>query len=353
MLEFKIEPVYKEFPSLYSGDMSAPLAEQLPNVVQFELSRGCTHNACTYCDLFRGEKNEINEDYNKHVRRVLEELESARKLQGKERIFIGNGDALSVPTERLRAAIDTSIELFSDYTGKLPRRVAMYASVKNVLSKPVDELKELYCGGTCYKGCSVGRFEKRIGLELVYLGLETGDDELLRFVAKGCTQEEELEAVRRLRKAGTYRSQIRVSAFVMPGLGGRRFFQQHIDGTVQVLNKLEPSFINLMTIHPHQDSVYARRMKTEFLKGENRPLTPAEVAEQIARIIEGINFETTVGCFDNSTYLGVDTNPVKFPSTKLIWHWDKTDLTQKIREQAKALEEQRILDKDRMIHYLN
>ena len=163
------EPIYKRLQgrSLFkSADLSAPLAEQTPNVVQFELSTGCSYNGCSYCDLFKGEKHSTRNTYQfrDHVQEVLLTLEAKGELGQLERVFIGNGDALSVPSRELGINIDTAIREFRRFTRKNPKRVAMYASMKNILTKSADELAELFCGGTCFWGCSYQRHGDRISI---------------------------------------------------------------------------------------------------------------------------------------------------------------------------------------------
>ena len=322
MADIILDPAYKreDMKHLYlGGDMNAPLAEQTPNVVQLELTRGCSWNKCTYCDLFETIKFGEMEfyDFSIHASQVFRALDERGELDGLTRLFIGGGDALSVRTDKLQKAIQRSINEFWLHTRRLPKRVAMYASVPNVLTKTLDELNYLHCGGTCYSGCSKDHFEKRIGLELIYLGLETGDGELLKKVKKGYSERGMYKAIDRLKKAGTVRSDIQVSAFVMPGLGGETHRHTHVNGTLDALRALKPRFINIMTLNEDPKSRYKTIMDKEVEAGTNRRLTPEETTEQIADLIEGISFETTIGCFDNSMYLGRNTNRVRFRSVEI------------------------------------
>ncbi len=329
-------PVYERAPHLYlSTQMHAPLAEQTPNVVQFELTTGCSHNACSYCGLFKGVKYRVKKhsDFRKHVDMVMEELERRNELGPLERIYIGGGDALSASLSELKMDIPYAIGKFRDFTGKVPSRVAMYASVNNILDIGKENLRELHCGGTCRGGCSEDWLGTRLGLELIYLGLETGSEALFKEINKGYDINEMYEAISILKGVRTELSHLRVSAFVMPGLGGVRHSRDHINGTVKALNKLEPRYINLTSIMAHPGSLYARKMEKEILEGTNRPLTSDEIAEQIARIIERLDFTTRVGCFDNTPYLGTNTNPIQFETTQ-VTRWDSRDLASRVRSMA-------------------
>ncbi len=317
-------PVYSRLRdrSLYrSSNLNAPLAEQTLNVVQFEAASGCSHNRCTYCTLFKNEPYEVKTlyEFQRHVVGVLDALSVRGEVSGLERIFLGNGDALSIDTSLLQSMIDISISEFKRATGRLPRRVAMYASLQNVLTKSNDDLAYLHCGGTCSfrDPCSLQKYGTRIGLELLYLGMETGSSELLKKIAKGYTATQMYHAFAMLNKVGTALSSLNISAFVMPGLGGEAYSQEHITQTADALNVLRPKFINLMTLNEHTGSPYATWMDRESKAGTNRRLTADEIVLQIASILECLSFTTTIGCFDNTCYLGRDTNSVKFPSVKL------------------------------------
>ncbi|MBT3985510.1 radical SAM protein [archaeon] len=322
MADLILDPAYKreDMQDLYpGGDMNAPLAEQTSNVVQLELTKGCSWNKCSYCGLFETTKfGEMDYyDFRVHASQVFKALGRRGELDGLTRLFIGSGDALSVETEKLQKAIQGSINEFWLHTQRVPKRVAMYASVPNVLTKTVEDLNFLHCGGSCYGGCSKDDWGERIGLELIYLGLETGDGGLLPKLNKNYTEKDMYEAIKRLRKAGTVQSDINVSAFVMPGLGGENHRQSHIQGTLDALRMLRPKFINIMTISEDPKSRYKREMDREVEAGTNRRLTEIETSEQIADLVEGLDFETTIGCFDNSMYLGRDSNKVKFRSVKI------------------------------------
>jgi radical SAM superfamily enzyme YgiQ (UPF0313 family) len=320
-----LNPIYERIPELYlSTNMNAPLAEQTPNVVQFELTTGCSHNACSYCDVFGGVKYHARpvQDFKRHVDDVMEELERRSELGDLERIYLGGGDALSINPGELKVDISHAIRRFKEYTGKVPRRISMYASINNILDAGADNLQELHCGGKCGQGCSKDWLGTRLGLELIYLGLETGSETLLKEIKKGYDLSDVYHAIDILHRVGAGSffsgvSRIRVSAFVMPGLGGVKHSQDHVEGTVRILNRLRPSFVNLTTIMAHPETLYARKMEREIEEGTNRPLSSGEVAEQIAQIIEKLDFETKIGCCDNSLYLGANTNPINFPTTRL------------------------------------
>jgi hypothetical protein len=296
--------------------MYAPLAEQLPNVAQFEFTAGCSHNACTYCKLYEDVPFSWKRglDFAGHAAGLLAAMseEDPEALSKLDRIFVGNGDALSVPTSDLVAGLDLMVEFFHLYTQNVPRRIAMYATINNINSKSVSDLKMLHCLGSCNDYCSHVKYGTRVGVDLLYLGLETGDPKLLRIINKGYGRKKMYKAIKKIKKTKTSETKLDTSVFVIPGLGGDRFRDRHVDKTVEVLQRLKPKFLNLMTIKEHPGSEYAKWIDEQTRKNDNRRMTPDEIEEQIAEFVSRLGFGTIINSLDNSSYLGEDTNPVHF-----------------------------------------
>lgn len=331
---------YEVVRSLFSEGMYAPFAERRENVVQFELTTGCSHNRCTFCDMYRTkhEKKGVS-DGERHICDVLGSIPSGMR-EGLERIFIANGDALSIDVLALSKLIQHSVREFRKKVGRLPRRIAAFASTQNILKQQYEGLKFLNCGGTCHRyfdqpnTCSVSEFGTKTGLSLVYWGIESGADSVLDYVGKGCTRKDHVKAGELLSEAG-----IRTSVTIIPGLGGTKYAQDHLTGTVEVLNRLRPNFITLTAIDVSPTSVYARRMADEK---KNRPLNDRELAEQTLSIFEGLTFSTRVGCYD-SQIQRFGKNPFPFGAYE-IDQWDRSKRDKFVREQRKRLAETRFAD---------
>ncbi|VVB79317.1 Radical SAM superfamily protein [uncultured archaeon] len=249
-----------------STRFATPTSERLPKVLQAELTVGCSHNHCTFCDFYSGVdyKTKSWGEYVDHLNHLWTEVKRVRSPWnlGLERIFIEGGNALSVPTEELNQSIQATIVTFAAHTGRLPTRLSMYTNTLDILNKSVEELKQLHCGGICgVTPCSIMRFGDRKGLDLIYWGIETGNDSLLKEVNKGWGRKELDRAIERVRSTRTSHSKLRVSAFVIPGLGGEKFQDSHRYDTVRVLNDLEPDFVNFAGIEACPGTPYDRRMK--------------------------------------------------------------------------------------------
>ena len=152
-------------------------------------------------------------------------------------------------------------------------RVTSYGRAKTVLSKKPDELRRL----------------REAGLTRLHLGLETGDDEVLRRVKKGATAQEMIEAGRKAKEAG-----FELSEYEMPGLGGKGASQQHVQGTARVLNAIDPHYIRMRSLM----LVPGTPLWDEYVAGEFEPLSRYEVVAEIGALIEGLEVTSRV-CFDH------------------------------------------------------
>ncbi|HEX9156450.1 MAG TPA: radical SAM protein, partial [Syntrophales bacterium] len=179
----------------YEGDIIRPPSEATSLLLQVTV--GCSHNRCTFCPSFKDKRFRI-----KSLEEIEEDLEYAsRRIRQVDKLFLCDGDALIIPQKRL-------IEIFEAIRKHLPgiRRIGTYANAKSLLKKSVEELLEL----------------KERGLGIVYLGIETGNEVLLRKIRKGGTYEQIVEAARKVKEAG-----ITLSVTVLLGIGGVEKSMEH------------------------------------------------------------------------------------------------------------------------------
>jgi radical SAM superfamily enzyme YgiQ (UPF0313 family) len=200
----------------YEGDIIRPPSEAYSLLLQVTV--GCSHNQCTFCPSFKDKRFRI-----KSLKEIVEDLEYAsRRIREVERLFLCDGDALIIPQIRL-------LEILEAVQQHLPgvRRIGTYGNAKSILRKPVEELCEL----------------KEHGLGIVYLGIETGNEELLRKICKGATYEQIVEAGRRVKEAG-----ITLSATVLLGIGGTEKSTEHARDTARILTDVDPDFAGVLTV---------------------------------------------------------------------------------------------------------
>ena len=182
---------------------------------------GCSWNGCTFCEMYTAPQKRFRprgED------EVLESLRATGAALGAsvKRVFLADGDAMTLSTRRL-AAILAAIR--RDLPGV--RRVSSYCLPRNLRKKSVEELKELAA----------------LGLSLVYVGAESGDDEVLARINKGETFATTAEALEKLRGAG-----IKRSVMILNGLGGRRLSEQHAKNSAALMNAAQPEFLATLVV---------------------------------------------------------------------------------------------------------
>ncbi|MEI6611045.1 MAG: radical SAM protein [Deltaproteobacteria bacterium] len=182
-----------------------------------QVTVGCSHNKCTFCGTYRQKKFKI-----KPIEQITKDLNEARSYGRVEKVFLCDGDALIIPQIRLE-------ELLKLINLNLPtiERIGTYANAKSILKKSVDELKKL----------------RELGLKIIYLGVETGNIELLQNISKGATYEQMVEAARRVKEAG-----IILSATVILGLGGIEKSIEHALDTAKLLTDMDPDFAGALTL---------------------------------------------------------------------------------------------------------
>ncbi|MEI6986254.1 MAG: radical SAM protein [Rhodospirillaceae bacterium] len=220
---------------------------------------GCRFNRCTFCSMY---KTKI------YVERSLDavraDIDRASRLWPQaHRVFLADGDAYGLPTATLLALAAHLRERFAAL-----QRITAYATPFNLLSKGVDEIEEL----------------RRARLTLVYLGIESGSERLLRAVGKGSVRQMEA-ALARSRYGG-----LKVSATVILGLGGRAHGQEHIEATAELINRQPPKYLS--TLHLMLAPEIASNFRAGFAERMGEAFEPADDRDMLAelhRLIECLN----------------------------------------------------------------
>ncbi len=254
----KLNQTYND-PNLFSSpSLSSPPSERKPHALRLELTTGCDYNRCTFCSEY-AELPPVTKpfaEFKAHVDKVASAIGSEKSRI--QRLFIGSGNSLGVETDLLLASLNYAGSIFA------PQRISLYGRTASILEKSVDELKKL----------------KEAGLGLLYWGLESGSDKVLNYVCKDCSRQDMIAAAKMLAAAG-----IEVSAMLIPGLGGLKFSEEHIAGTLELLHSIDIKYVTFLSINPADSSLYARKMASE---PDNRHLTPDEVNRQIYRLLAGL-----------------------------------------------------------------
>jgi radical SAM superfamily enzyme YgiQ (UPF0313 family) len=199
----------------YEGLIIRPPSEAYSLLVQVTV--GCSHNKCTFCGTYRQKKFKI-----KPIEQIEKNLREARNFKNVEKVFLCDGDALIIPQPRL----EEMLKLINDNLPNI-KRIGTYANAKSILKKSVDELKRL----------------KEMGLKIIYLGVETGNVELLQKTHKGVTYEQMVTAAQRVKEAG-----VALSITVLLGIGGIEKSVEHALDTARILSDIDPDYVGALTL---------------------------------------------------------------------------------------------------------
>jgi radical SAM superfamily enzyme YgiQ (UPF0313 family) len=262
----------------YEGNMIRPPSEA--NSILLQATVGCSHNKCTFCGAYKGERFKIKTDDI-----ILEDIAFAAKYcRNQNRLFICDGDALIIPQKRL-------VMILAEIKKQLPwvNRVGLYANAKGIKMKTPEQLKELH----------------DLGLDIAYLGLETGDDITLKNIHKGATAETMIEMGKKIRTAG-----IKLSITVLLGIAGRERSQIHAEATGKVLSAIDPEYVGALSLM----LIPGTPMYDEYESGTFSLIEPVEMLQEIRTMIE--HTELSDGLFHAnhaSNYLPIRA---KFPEDK-------------------------------------
>lgn len=238
---------------MYEGRIFRPPSEASSFILQVTV--GCAHNDCTFCSMYKEKAFRI-----KPIEEVLEIIKAfSAKYPNVERVFVADGDALILPMAYWTTILTTLKQSFPAL-----KRVTAYGTPRDVLGKTLEELKTL----------------KYEGLEMIYMGLETGSDKLLERIKKGATAAEMAEAGQKLKAAG-----LRQSVTVISGIGGRSDWEEHAVKTAEVLNLMDPEYVGLLTLLLDDDTP----MLADIRSGKMAVLSPEEVLCETKLLIENLN----------------------------------------------------------------
>lgn len=243
----------------YEGTVYRPPSEAHSLIVQITV--GCAHNTCTFCTMYKDKKFRI-----RSKDAVMADFEEAAMLYGPHirRIFLADGDALIVKTADL-------LDILHFIKGKFPNleRVTAYGTAQDILYKTKDELRLL----------------KAAGLDMVYMGIESGDPQVLADIHKGVTREQLSEAGRKLAECG-----ILCSATLISGLGGRQRLKEHAVASASLISEIKPAYVGFLTLMIDREAPIYPRIES----GELALLDPRDVVEEMRLFLENVDSEGTV-----------------------------------------------------------
>ena len=227
----------------------------------FQVTLGCSFNECSFCDMYRSKE---------YSERSWEEVKSeidlmAKTLPDTTRIFLADGDALNLSTDYMVQIVEYIYQKFPNL-----ERVSCYAMPMNLLKKTPEELDMM----------------NKAGLDRLYLGIETGNDIILKKVTKGATQSTMIKACNKAKDAG-----FTLSCMVILGLGGNKYTKENAVDTAKVINAVQPDYVGALTLYLENG------IKEEFLtkfEGEFERLTDSEAIDELELLISEINVDNAI-----------------------------------------------------------
>ncbi|MBL7575845.1 Radical SAM superfamily protein [Peptoniphilus asaccharolyticus DSM 20463] len=242
----------------YYGNVFRPPSEARSLIIQATI--GCSHNKCTFCYMYKDEPFIIRD-----IDDVIADLEEDRDyFHFYERVFIADGDALIIPTDKL-------LKLINYINENMPnvKRISSYATAKDINLKTEEELKLLYDNG----------------LRMLYIGFESGDEEILRDINKGLTTKDYIEAMEKVNKVG-FESSITIIA----GLGGTAKWEQNAVGTAELISKTKPKYVSYLTIRLYENASLYR----DYASGKFEMPTAEQILFEMRKFLEHVDSEGTV-----------------------------------------------------------
>ena len=242
----------------YEGSVYRPPSEADSLIIQVTI--GCSHNECTFCSMYKDKRFRARAE-----EEIFKDLEMAREIYPyADKFFLADGNALVLSTEKLLRIFEKIKKLFPDF-----KRIGIYASPKDILTKTDDELKLL----------------KENGLYILYLGVESGSDIVLGMIKKGVNSLEMIEAGKKAVNSG-----LKLSAMIISGLGGKDYWREHAIESARVLSEINPHYIGLLTLLIDDETEIAKEIKSGLFK----LLGPIDILKETHLFIENLNVINSV-----------------------------------------------------------
>jgi len=237
----------------YNYQLFRPPAEA--NNIIIQVTIGCSYNNCSFCSMYKTKKYEVRklEDVYKEIDTIASYYPNTHK------VFLADGDALALSTQHL-----LSILKYLQISFPKLRRVSTYASTQNLLAKTQKELELL----------------KENKLNLIYYGIETGSNVVLKKITKGVGQSEVIESLNLASDSG-----IKISATVILGIGGEQYSKEHIEETAKVINYTKVNYLSTLQLGLEENA------KKNFYKHFNDfiPLDDVQILQEQKRFLELLN----------------------------------------------------------------
>tara|TARA_R110001592_G_scaffold7321_7_gene41118 strand:+ start:5117 stop:6019 length:903 start_codon:yes stop_codon:yes gene_type:complete len=262
------------YPLEYIEPVFRPPSEWKSLILQ--VTNGCSWNNCSFCEMYTAENKKFKPKKVALIEEEMIEIVDSGLPVG--RVFLADGDAMMLPFKRLKEILELIKQHFPQVT-----RVASYCLPRNVSNKTVEQLAEL----------------KALGLSLLYVGCESGDDEVLQLIDKGETYQSSLIALNKIKQAG-----IKSSVMILNGLGGPELSKQHAINSAKLMNEAQPDYLSTLVVSfPLGQERFAKNF-TDRQYQPYRLLSQQELFIEMATLLSSLELEKTIFRSDHaSNYL--------------------------------------------------
>lgn len=254
----------------YDMPLYRPPSEARSLIIQATL--GCSHNKCTFCSMYRSKQFKARK-----FEDIQQDLISARQEYPLvKRIFLADGDALILGMDRLVPILEEIQKLFPEC-----QRIGIYGTSKSIRNKSEENLKKLY----------------DLGIKIVYMGLESGDNEILEAIDKGERADDIVIAGQRLMQSG-----IKLSVTVISGLGGSKRKEIHAIETARALSRMKPDYIGFLALMLEAGTP----LYELYAQGKFTPISPSETIDEMIIFLSTIDSSGSVfRCNHASNYFSL------------------------------------------------
>lgn len=226
----------------------------------FQVTLGCSWNKCAFCKMYSTKQFRVRKEDE-----VIAEIRDAGKhYQDIRKIFLADGNAMALSTGKLKRILEAIKQHFPNVS-----RVSSYALPRDIMAKTPDELKQLYDAG----------------LQLLYVGIESGDDEVLRMINKCETFNSTVDGLLKAQEAG-----MKLSVMIVNGLAGKKYTQQHAENSALILNKIQPFYFSVLALMLPQG---VQEYKQKFM-GEYIPMNEKELLKELEILLQNTQLERTI-----------------------------------------------------------
>lgn len=243
---------------MYSAPLFRPPSEAKSLIIQ--ITEGCSHNKCTFCAMYKKKQFRLKseDELNKHIN-LLKQYYSAS-----ERIFLADGNVLCLETKRI-------INLLKLIKHEFPKvkRISSYSGPLDLIRKSHEELELI----------------NKEGLELLYMGVESGSDKVLSMIKKGVNQQQMIEAGQKAIKSG-----FKISCTIISGLGGTELIEEHAVDSARVISEINPHYLSLLRLVVEEETELAEDLRKERF----HLLTPSQVLDENIIMLENMLLENCI-----------------------------------------------------------